>query len=66
MLTLLYVTCSEFKRWLIKQGVTFEQGGNGSHLKAYLGNRQSIVANHPSKELGTGLVNKIKRQLGLK
>lgn len=30
------------------------------------GNRQTTMPYHPSKEIGQGLVNAIKKQLGLK
>jgi mRNA interferase HicA len=57
---------SEFKRWLLQQGCTFEPG-KGGHLKVRRGNRRSVLPMHGSgKELGTGLVNKIKRDLDLK
>ncbi|MGH8547453.1 MAG: type II toxin-antitoxin system HicA family toxin [Methylococcales bacterium] len=56
---------SQFRRWLKKQGCTFARG-KGSHLKVYLGERQSILPMHGSKELGTGLIEKIKKDLGLK
>ncbi len=55
----------QFKRWLEKQGATFEQG-KGSHLKVYLNGRQSVLPMHGKQELGKGLVAAIKRQLGLK
>lgn len=55
----------QFKRWLEKQGATFEQG-KGSHLKVYLNGRQSVLPMHGKQELGKGLVATIKRQLGLK
>jgi mRNA interferase HicA len=55
---------SELKRWLEKQGATFTSG-NGSHLKVNLNGKQSVLPVH-SKELGTGLVNAIKKQLGIK
>jgi mRNA interferase HicA len=58
------VKSSEFKRWLEKQGVTF-QPGKGSHLRAELNGRHSILPIH-SKDLGKGLVATIKKQLGLK
>ncbi len=54
----------QFKRWLEKQGATFEQG-KGSHLKVYLNGRQSVLPMHGKQELGKGLVAAIKRQLGL-
>jgi mRNA interferase HicA len=40
------------------------QGGKGSHLKVTLNGRNSILAMY-GKELGTGLVAPIKKQLGL-
>jgi len=55
---------SEFKRWLAKQGATFEPG-KGSHLKVFLKGKQSILPMH-SKEIGKGLAEEIKKQLGLK
>lgn len=55
---------NEFKRWLAKQGATFEPG-KGSHLKVFLNGRQSVLPMHAS-ELKTGLVEAIKKQLGLK
>jgi len=60
------VTSSEFKRWLAKQGCTFEPG-HGGHLTVRLAERTSTLPMHgKKKELGTGLVNAIKKQLGLK
>ena len=59
---------NELKRWLAKQGCTFQthKGGSG-HLTDYLGDKTSQLPVHGSqKELGTGLVNKIKKDLGLK
>jgi mRNA interferase HicA len=56
---------SEFKRWLAAQGATFTSGGNGSHLKIRLNGKTSVLPMH-SKELGTGLVETIKKQLGVK
>jgi mRNA interferase HicA len=55
---------SEFKRWLSEQGGTFK-AGKGSHLKVKLKGKQSVLPMH-NKELGTGLVQAIKKQLGLK
>lgn len=57
-----------FKAWLRQQGCTFETkpGGSG-HLVVRLGSRKSDLPMHSGgKELGTGLVNKIKKDLGLK
>lgn len=58
----------EFKRWLAKQGCTFEthRGGSG-HLTVYRDGRKSQLPMRGSrKKLGTGLMNKIKKDLGLK
>ena len=60
------MTSAEFKRWLQKQGCTFEPG-KGGHLIVRLGDKMSVLAMHgKQKELGTGLVNAIKKDLGLK
>jgi len=59
------VTSQEFKRWLSKQGCTFESG-RGGHLIVRLGEKMSVLPMHgKGKELGTGLVQAIKKQLGL-
>lgn len=60
------MTSQEFKRWLQKAGCTFEPG-HGGHLIVLLGARVSVLPMHgKQKELGTGLVNRIKKDLGLK
>lgn len=56
---------SEFKRWLAAQGATFTPA-KGSHLRVFLNGKMSVVPMHKSKEIGTGLVEKIKKDLGLK
>jgi len=58
------VKSGEFKRWLADQGATFKPG-KGSHLKVSLNDRSSVLPMH-SKDLKKGLVEGIKRQLGLK
>ncbi|MEG6509470.1 type II toxin-antitoxin system HicA family toxin [Methyloligella sp. 2.7D] len=66
--TLSCVNAQELKKWLAKQGCTFEtkKGGSG-HIVVRRGDRKSELPMHGGrKELGTGLVNAIKRQLGLK
>jgi mRNA interferase HicA len=55
---------SEFVRWLAQQGATFKNGSK--HLKVYLNGQQTHLPRHPSAELKTGLVEGIKKQLGLK
>ena len=60
------VKTSEFVRWLRQRGATFGRHGKGSHLKVYLNDKFSIIPMHRSKEIGTGLAEKIKKDLGLK
>jgi len=59
-----YVASKEFKRWLAAQGATFKTG-KGSPIKVYLGERQSVLPMH-NAELSKGLIEAIKKQLGLK
>jgi mRNA interferase HicA len=60
------MTAREFRRWLVKQGCTFEshKGGSG-HVTIIPGERRSQLPMHGGgKELGTGLIHKIKKDLG--
>ena len=60
------VTSAEFKRWLEKSGCVFVPG-KGGHLKVQLGQRFSVLPMHGSrKEVGKGLAEQIKKDLGLK
>lgn len=61
------MTSQELKKHLKKLGATFEThpGGSG-HLTVRLNGRTSQLPMHSGKELGTGLVNAIYKQLGLK
>jgi mRNA interferase HicA len=59
-----------FRRWLSKQGCTFEthEGGSG-HITVRYKDRKTQLPAHgkgKGKDLGTGLVHAIKKQLGLK
>ena len=56
---------SEFRRWLTEQGAEFKPG-KGSHKKVSLKGKSTVFPDHGSKEIGTGLVEKIKKDLGLK
>ena len=56
---------SEFRKWLSKQGATFKSA-KGSHFRVYLNGRQSVFSDHGSKEIGQGLAERIKKDLGLK
>ncbi len=60
------VTSNQFQRWLAKQGCTFASG-KGGHLIVREGGRASVIPIHGSKkELGKGLVESVKKDLGLK
>jgi mRNA interferase HicA len=61
------MNAAEFRRWLAKRGCKFEnhKGGRG-HLMVRLGGKTSQPPMRGSHtEPGTGLVNKIKKDLGL-
>jgi mRNA interferase HicA len=59
---------SEFRRWLKKQGCTFEThtGGSGHITVVYRDRKTQLPAHGAGKDLKTGLVEDIKKQLGLK
>ena len=62
------MNAQELRKHLAKHGCTFEthKGGSG-HLTVRRGDRTSQLPMHGGrKELGTGLVNKILKELGLK
>ncbi len=57
---------AQFKRWLAKQGCSFEPG-SGGHLLVRLGQRKAPMPMHGSKkQLKTGTIEGIKKQVGLK
>ncbi len=58
------MTPKELKRWLANLGATFKPG-KGSHLKVYLNSRQTVIPMH-NKDIKSGTLAAIKRQLGLK
>ena len=61
------MTYKEFQRWLKKQGCTFEIRESGtSHLIVRYKDKKVPFPMHGSKEIGNGLVQTIKKQLGLK
>jgi mRNA interferase HicA len=60
------VTSSQLKKWLARQGCQFF-GMKSGHLKVTRSGRVSYIPMHGSnRELGKGLVEKIKKDLGLK
>lgn len=54
---------TEFRRWLIQQGVQLVEGSR--HTKCYFKGRQCTLPRH-AKEIGEGLRREILKQLGLK
>jgi mRNA interferase HicA len=62
------VNSQELRRYLKKHGCTFQtyKGGSG-HQWVIRGNRRTVMPMHgANKELGKGLVNKIKKDLGIR
>jgi mRNA interferase HicA len=60
------MTSAEFKRWLERRGCTFTPG-KGGHQQIRRGQKRSILPMHGSgKEIGKGLEERIKKDLGLK
>ena len=55
---------SELKRWLAKQGAIITPA-KGSHFHVVLNGKQSIIPMH-QRDIPTGTVEAIKKQLGLK
>lgn len=58
------VTSNELKRWLASRGCTFEEGTK--HTKVFFKDMHTLLPRHGAKELPTGTVRGIKRDLGLK
>lgn len=60
------MTSAQFKKWLASQGCSFSSG-KGGHLKVRRDDLTSVLPMHGSnKELGKGLVARIRKDLGLK
>jgi mRNA interferase HicA len=58
---------SEFRRWLSKKGATFQSNkSGGSHFQVTLNGKTTVFPDHGAKEIGKGLVERIKKDLGLK
>ena len=59
---------TQFLRWLRQHGCRVEAAkGKGGHVKVVRGTHVSYVPTHGgAKELGTRLVNAIKKQLGFR
>ncbi len=55
----------QFRRYLKKQGCTFEPG-KGGHLIVRRNGRMSVLPQHGGrKQLGTGLMRKIRKDLDI-
>ncbi len=56
---------NQFRAWPGKRGCRFEKG-KGGHAVVRRGKRKSILPTHGGrKQLGKGLISKIKKDLGL-
>lgn len=55
---------SQFRRWLIAQGVELQKG-KGSHQIVRLNGKMSVLPYHGSKEIPEPLRRKIIKDLGL-
>ena len=62
------MNAKEFKKWLAARGCTFEtkKGGSGHLIVKRDGRKSELPMHGRGRELGTGLINAIKKQLGLK
>jgi mRNA interferase HicA len=58
------VTASELKRWLRKQGCSLIE--ESRHTRIVLGSRISRMPRHPAKEIKTGTLRSILKDLDLK
>ncbi len=59
---------NQFRRHLASHGCTFEPGaGKGGHIVVRRGDKVSVLPTHGgSKQLGTGLIKTIMKQLDIK
>ncbi len=63
--TITQMKSAEFHRLVERNGWTYLRKA-GSHVIYKKGSRTYPVPYHGAKEMGTGLVNKIKKEMGLK
>lgn len=63
----MFMNSAELKKLLAKLGCTFEaKRGKGGHITVRLGEKKTVMPVHGSrKELGSGLIAKIKKDLGI-
>jgi len=57
------VKASELRRWLKKQGCTFVE--ESRHTRIVLGSKVSRMPRHPEKEIKTGTLQSILKDLDL-
>ena len=57
------MTHDELRRWLARLGARFAEGKR--HTKVYLGDRMSVLPRHGRKEIPTGTLRPIRRQLAI-
>ncbi len=55
---------NQFRRYLAKQGCTFEEGARHTIVRRN-GKLAALPRHGGSKQLGTGLMNQIKKDLGI-
>ncbi|KLU26655.1 mRNA interferase [Caballeronia mineralivorans PML1(12)] len=53
---------SEFRKWLKNQGAEFKPA-KGSHFRVILNGKTTIFPDHGSREMGTGLVSRLRSSL---
>jgi mRNA interferase HicA len=58
------VKASELRRWLKKQGCSFVE--ESRHTRIVLGAKMSRIPRHPAKEIKTGTLQSIPKDLDLK
>ena len=56
---------SEFLREVKKKGWLFQRQGKGSHEIYEKNGKQVSIPNHGTKELGKGLEQKLRKEMGL-
>jgi mRNA interferase HicA len=55
----------EFIREATRNGWVFARQGKGSHEIYEKNGKQIVIPNHGAKELGKGLENKLRKEMGL-
>ncbi len=53
---------SEFRKWLKSLGAEFKPA-KGSHFRVTLNGKTTIFPDHGSKDMGTGLVSRLRNSL---